>query len=35
MRTKEVKLGGGEKIAELLTTHPNMLKRIKHLATLA
>jgi heat shock protein HtpX len=34
MRSKEVKLGGGEKIAELLTTHPNMLKRIKHLSTL-
>jgi heat shock protein HtpX len=35
IRSKEVKLGGGEKIAELLTTHPNMLKRIKRLATLA
>ena len=35
IRSKEVKMGGGEKIAELLTTHPNMLKRIKHLSTLA
>jgi heat shock protein HtpX len=34
IRSKEVKLRGGEKIAELLTTHPNMLKRIKRLATL-
>ncbi len=35
IRSKEVKLRGGEKIVELLTTHPNMLKRIKRLATLA
>lgn len=34
LRTKEVKLSGGEKLAELFTTHPNMLKRIKRLATL-
>jgi len=34
IRSKKVKLGRGEKIAELLTTHPNMLKRIRHLATL-
>jgi heat shock protein HtpX len=34
LRSKEVKLKTGEKIAELLTTHPNMLKRIKHLASL-
>lgn len=34
LRSKKVKLGGGQKIAELLTTHPNMLKRIKRLATL-
>ena len=34
IRSKEIKLGGGEKIAELLTTHPNMLKRIKRLSTL-
>ena len=35
LRSKEVKLRGAEKIAELLTTHPNMLKRIQRLATLA
>lgn len=34
LRSRKVKLGTGEKIAELLTTHPNMLKRIKHLASL-
>ncbi|MEW6418635.1 MAG: zinc metalloprotease HtpX [Nitrospirota bacterium] len=34
LRSMKVKLGGGEKIAELLTTHPNMLKRIGRLATL-
>jgi heat shock protein HtpX len=34
LRTKRVKIDRGEKIAELLTTHPNMLKRIKRLATL-
>jgi len=34
LRTKRVKLGSGEKIAEFFTTHPNMLKRIKHLAML-
>jgi len=35
LRTKGVKLSGGEKVAEVFTTHPNMLKRIKRLATLA
>jgi heat shock protein HtpX len=35
LRSREVKLAGAEKIAELLTTHPNMLKRIQRLATLA
>lgn len=34
LRTKKVKLAGAEKLAELFTTHPNMLKRIKRLATL-
>jgi len=34
LRSKKVKLGGAEKIAELFTTHPNMLKRIKRLSTL-
>jgi len=35
LRNMGVKLSGAEKIAELFTTHPNMLKRIRHLATLA
>jgi heat shock protein HtpX len=35
LRSRTVKLGGAEKVAELLTTHPNMLKRIQHLAMLA
>jgi heat shock protein HtpX len=35
LRQKEVRLGSGDKLMELFTTHPNMLKRIKHLSTLA
>jgi len=35
LRSRKVKLQGAEKIAELFTTHPNMLKRIKRLAALA
>ena len=35
MRSKEVKLGPSESIFEVFTTHPNMLRRIKRLATLA
>ena len=35
LRQKEVKLGASHKLMELFTTHPNMLKRIKHLSTLA
>jgi len=35
LRQKEVKLGASQKLMEIFTTHPNMLKRIKHLATLA
>jgi heat shock protein HtpX len=34
LRQKEVKLGTSHKLMELFTTHPNMLKRIKHLSTL-
>ena len=34
LRQKEVRLGTGDKLMELFTTHPNMLKRIKHLSTL-
>jgi heat shock protein HtpX len=32
LRNKTVKLGTGDKILELLSTHPNMLKRIKRLS---
>ena len=34
LRSKRPKLSGAEKAMELFTTHPNMLKRIKHLAEL-
>jgi heat shock protein HtpX len=34
LRQKKVRLGTGDKLMELFTTHPNMLKRIKHLSTL-
>ncbi len=34
LRQKEVHLGTADKMMELFTTHPNMLKRIKHLSTL-
>jgi len=35
LRGKTVRLSTTDKIMELLTTHPNMLKRIKHLSSLA
>jgi heat shock protein HtpX len=35
LRQKQVRLSTGDKMMELFTTHPNMLKRIKHLSTLA
>ena len=34
LRQKPVKINKTEKMMELFTTHPNMLKRIKHLASL-
>jgi len=34
IRGKNVVLGRGQKVMELFTTHPNMLKRIKHLSSL-
>lgn len=34
LRSKKVKVGAGEKIMEALSTHPNMLKRIKRLSEL-
>ncbi len=35
LRQKEVRLGTADKLMEFFTTHPNMLKRIKHLSTLS
>jgi len=34
LRQKEVKLSTSDKLMELFTTHPNILRRIKHLSTL-
>ena len=34
LRQKQVHVGFGEQVLELFTTHPNMVKRIKHLSTL-
>ncbi len=34
LRQKEVRVGTTDKLMEFFTTHPNMLKRIKHLSTL-
>jgi len=34
LRQKEVRLSISDKLMEIFTTHPNMLKRIKHLSTL-
>jgi heat shock protein HtpX len=33
LKAKQVKLGFGDKLLEALSTHPNMLKRIKQLST--
>jgi heat shock protein HtpX len=35
LRSQTVRLSGSERMMELFTTHPNMLKRIQRLATLA
>lgn len=35
LTTKEVKLKGADRMMEILSTHPNMVKRIKHLASLS
>lgn len=32
LRSSQIKIGRGERLMELLTTHPNMLKRIKQLS---
>ncbi|MBI4295479.1 MAG: M48 family metalloprotease [Chloroflexi bacterium] len=34
LRQKTVRLGAGDKMMEIFTTHPNMVKRIKHLSSL-
>ncbi|MBU2638435.1 MAG: M48 family metalloprotease [Nanoarchaeota archaeon] len=34
LKHRDIKLGTGDKVMELFTTHPNMLKRIKHLSHL-
>ena len=34
LRQKQVRLRTTDKLMEIFTTHPNMLKRIKHLSTL-
>ncbi len=34
IRAKGIKISKAERMMELFTTHPNMLKRIKHLASL-
>ncbi len=35
LSTKKVKLSKADKIMEVLSTHPNMVRRIKHLASLS
>jgi len=35
LSTKKIKLRSSDKILEVLSTHPNMIKRIKHLASLS
>jgi Zn-dependent protease with chaperone function len=35
LRKKTVRVSTGDKLMELFTTHPNMLKRTKHLSTLS
>jgi heat shock protein HtpX len=32
LRTKKIRLGFGDRLLEMLSTHPNMLKRIKQLS---
>ncbi|MBI4304510.1 MAG: M48 family metalloprotease, partial [Chloroflexi bacterium] len=34
LRSKKVKVGTSDKMLEIFSTHPNMLKRIRHLSTL-
>ena len=34
LRSKTVKISRADKMMEIFSTHPNMLKRVKHLASL-
>jgi len=34
LRSKTIKLSSADKMMEILSTHPNMLKRIHHLSSL-
>ena len=34
LRRSEIRISGNDKMMEALSTHPNMLKRIKHLSEL-
>ncbi len=34
LRSKTIRLGSADKMMEIMSTHPNMLKRIKHLSSL-
>jgi heat shock protein HtpX len=34
LRSKEIRVSTADKLMEIFGTHPNMLKRIKHLSTL-
>ncbi len=34
LRSKTIRLGFGDKLMEIMSTHPNMLKRMKHLSSL-
>ena len=34
LRTKTVRVSSADRLLELMSTHPNMLKRIKHLSQL-
>jgi heat shock protein HtpX len=35
LRYSDTKVGAGQRIMELLSTHPNMLKRVKRLSELS
>jgi len=35
VRGKKIHVGTSDKLMEMLSTHPNMLKRIQHLSTLS